>query len=74
MIGPALIGRRVVVRRRHDIVDGRQRFTDVTGELCEFGSGRLTVLRDSGERVTVPLSDVVAAKPIPPRIQRRPRP
>lgn len=74
MLGPDQLGKRVVVRRKYDVVDGRQRYTDVTGELCEFSPASLAVRRDNGEVVTVALDEVVAAKPIPPKIYRRPRP
>lgn len=74
MLGTEQLGKRVVVRRKFDVVDGRQRYTDVTGELCEFSHTRLAVRRDSGEVVTITLSDVVAGKQIPPKIHRRARP
>lgn len=67
MLGSHLTGRRVVVRRRVDDVDGQSRLSDVTGQLLTFGDGQLQVLRDDGAEVTVALGDVVAGKEIPPK-------
>ena len=74
MIGPGQVGERVVVRHKYDVVDGRQRYTDVTGELCDYAANTVAVRRDSGEIVTVRKADIVAAKPIPPKIHRPLRP
>ncbi len=71
MIGSQQLGKRVAVRRKFDVVNGRQRYTDVTGELCELDSKQLQVKRDSGEVVTILWADVVAGKQIPPKVQRR---
>lgn len=60
------IGDRVVVRRTAGVHDGRQRYTDVLGELVAEGDG-LTVRRDDGELVTVPAAEVTAAKAVPPK-------
>ncbi|WP_169313923.1 GNAT family N-acetyltransferase [Stackebrandtia nassauensis] len=60
------IGDRVVVRRAAGIIDGRQRYTDVLGELLD-DSGGYTVRRDDGEVVTIPAAEVAAAKAIPPK-------
>lgn len=47
--------------------------TDVVGVLEEW-SAVATVLRASGERITVPLALIVAAKVLPPAPERRVRP
>ncbi|MGH8876857.1 MAG: GNAT family N-acetyltransferase, cg3035/Rv0428c family, partial [Stackebrandtia sp.] len=60
------IGDRGVVRRAAGTRDGRRVFTDVLGKLLDDGDG-LTVRRDTGETVTVPAAEVVAAKAIPPK-------
>ncbi|HZE37353.1 MAG TPA: GNAT family N-acetyltransferase [Stackebrandtia sp.] len=59
------IGDRVVVRRTVGQADGRARLTDVLGELRATDAGALTVRRDNGEVVTIPSSEIVAAKTIP---------
>ena len=65
------VGRRVVVR--HLLPDGRA--TDVLGELAALDGTSLTVRREDGTAVTVPLQDVVAGRPVPPRpARRRPAP
>ncbi|HEV2089221.1 MAG TPA: GNAT family N-acetyltransferase [Cryptosporangiaceae bacterium] len=65
------IGRRVVVRHRAGERGGRPLFSDLLGELLRFDD--LVVVRTAaGEEVTVPASDIVAGKPVPPRPARRP--
>jgi len=66
VLGPQDVGFRVVVRRVVGERDGRPQFSDVLGDLTAFGDGTLTVASRRGP-VTVPLSDVVAGKRIPPR-------
>ncbi|WP_344486962.1 GNAT family N-acetyltransferase [Glycomyces endophyticus] len=67
MLGPEFVGRRVVVRiRLRDARPGR-RFTDITGELIEFGAERWRVRPAAGAVVTIEPGAVVAAKAIPPR-------
>ncbi len=69
-----LIGQRVVVRR---VVTGEvgpsggPALTDVLGILEAWGDQTLSVRREGGELVTVPIADVVAGKQIPPRASRR---
>jgi len=46
--------------------------TDVLGELSQFGDGQVTVQTRNGP-VVVPMSEIVAAKRIPPRVTRTPR-
>jgi N-acetylglutamate synthase len=69
-LSAADVGRRVVVR--HRLPDGRA--TDVLGELLALDGAALAVRREDGAVVRVPLPDVVAARPVPPRAPRRPRP
>lgn len=72
-LGPELVGRRVVLRRR--LPDGSA--GDLLGELVRWdGSGAqaaVTVRTDRGD-VTVPVGDVLGGKPVPPRPARRGRP
>ncbi len=67
-LGPELVGRRVVVRRR--VPGGR--FADLLGELVAWDSppGLLRVRTRHGE-VDVAIADVVAGKPVPPAPARR---
>ncbi|MFW6597188.1 hypothetical protein ACQBAU_05330 [Propionibacteriaceae bacterium Y2011] len=66
-LGPADVGSRVVVR--HRIPDGRA--TDVLGILQAFGEDDLVVTDRHGHDHVVRLTDIVAAKPIPPPPPRR---
>ncbi|MEU5874562.1 GNAT family N-acetyltransferase [Glycomyces sp. NPDC047369] len=67
MLGPEHVGRRVAVRiRLRDARPGR-RFTDVTGELIEFGAEHWRVRPEAGAVVTIDAAAVVAARPIPPK-------
>lgn len=71
-----LIGQRVIVRR---VVPGEvgpsggPALTDVLGVLEAWGAETLSVRRADGDLVTVPLGEVVAGKPVPPRPARRHR-
>ncbi|CAM3411895.1 GNAT family N-acetyltransferase [Stackebrandtia soli] len=67
MLGKNQIGKRVVVRRAAEIIDGRRRYRDVIGELLNFSETTLWVRRDSGEITPIPRTDVVASKEIPPK-------
>ncbi|WP_285667423.1 GNAT family N-acetyltransferase [Actinorhabdospora filicis] len=49
------------------MIEGRERFTDVLGELVEISDRSLVVRRDDGSRETISAEVVVAAKPVPPR-------
>jgi ribosomal protein S18 acetylase RimI-like enzyme len=67
MLGPENVGRRVAVRiRLQDARPGR-RFTDITGELIEFGPEHWRVRPATGAVVTIDAADVVAARPVPPK-------
>lgn len=64
---PSHLGGRVVIRVNAGLIDGRERFTDVLGELVEISDRSLVVRRDDGTRETISAEVVVAAKPVPPR-------
>lgn len=66
-LGPHVIGQRVVVRRILDETGptGGPAFTDVLG-LCT-GWDPCVVRTASGEVVTIPLTQIVSGKPVPPR-------
>ncbi|MGI8614360.1 MAG: hypothetical protein ACR2KL_10535 [Nocardioidaceae bacterium] len=61
------VGHRVVVRflvRGERGPTGGPAMTDVLGVLRSYGSGGVTVERRDGTSVSVPLKDIVAAKPV----------
>lgn len=65
------IGRRVVVRRVVDTAAGRPRYADTIGELVAADPTHLVVRPDrGGPDARIPLADVAAAKPVPPRRRR----
>ncbi len=61
------IGTRVVVRY---LIEGGDRATDALGYLTERTDTHLTVQITTGP-VVIPISDIVAGKPIPPPPPRR---
>ncbi len=63
------LGTRVVVRY---LIEGGDRATDALGYLTERTDTHLTVEITTGP-VVIPISDIVAGKPIPPPAQRRHR-
>jgi N-acetylglutamate synthase len=69
-----LIGHRVVVRR---VLAGQRgpsggpALTDVIGVLESWGDRSLSVRRETGELVTIPLSSITAGKPVPPPPEQR---
>jgi N-acetylglutamate synthase len=68
-----LIGQRVVIRRvvRGEVGrSGGPALTDVIGVLESWDQADLSVRRESGEIVTIPLADVTAGKQVPPRSDR----
>jgi hypothetical protein len=76
-LDPGLIGHRVVVRRvlRGEIgPTGGPAMTDTLGELTAWSTDEVTVRRDDRTYITIAQADIVAAKRIPPRPVRRPRP
>ncbi len=66
-----LVGRRVVVRYRTGVRDGRAQLTDTVGELSAAIDGSLFVLTRRGP-VRVDPAAVVAAREIPPAPAKRP--
>lgn len=69
-LGPHVVGQRVVVRRRvpgETGPSGGPALTDVIGTCVAWGERRCVVRPESGELVTIPISDIVAGKPVPPR-------
>ena len=69
MLGPHVVGQRVVVR--HLLPDGRA--TDVLGTCTSWGPDSLTIDREGHGPVVVALVDVVTGKPVPPRASVRAR-
>jgi N-acetylglutamate synthase len=61
----SLLGRRVVLRRRAGIRDGRVVYADVLGELTAVGADALLVRRADGSVVNVPAQDVHRLKAVP---------
>jgi hypothetical protein len=76
VLGHSDVGRRVVVRRRLDVIEGRQFYGDVLGDLVSWADGVLVLRKRDGSLVSVNEADVVAGKPIPPppapRVPRAP--
>jgi ribosomal protein S18 acetylase RimI-like enzyme len=66
MINAHDVGHRVVVRRLAGERDGRPVYTDILGELREWGDELLIETAD-GRSVAVPLAHVALAKRIPPK-------
>src|ERR1043165_3287905 len=61
------VGGRVVIRLNAGVRDGRERLTDVLGELLEISDRSLLIRRDDGTDLKIDIEAVVAAKPVPPR-------
>jgi GNAT superfamily N-acetyltransferase len=65
-----VVGTRVVVRRlvRGETgPSGGPAMTDVLGECVAWGDGVVAVRRQTGDVLRIPLADLVAGKPVPPR-------
>jgi GNAT superfamily N-acetyltransferase len=80
LLGPHVVGQRVVVRRllRGETgPSGGPAMTDLLGVAEAYdatpGSGAVVVRPEGGEPVTIPLADVVSGKPVPPRASVRDR-
>jgi hypothetical protein len=72
-VTPEHVGTRIVVRHRR-LDDGGPGLTDVVGVLESFGESTLAVRDRHGVLVTIALTDVFLAKPVPPApARRRPR-
>jgi ribosomal protein S18 acetylase RimI-like enzyme len=70
MLGPHVVGQRVVVRRvlrDEKGPSGGPAMTDVLG-ICESWAGGVTgIRREDGSLVEIRTSDIVSGKPVPPR-------
>ena len=66
-ITPEDVGRRVTVRRWVPDDERGQVPSDVVGRLVSWEDDRLEVERRDGERVVVPVEDVLASKVVPER-------
>lgn len=70
MLGPRVVGQRVVVRR---VVHGETgptggpAFTDLLGTCLTWADGVCVVQPETGEPVRIALADIVSGKPVPPR-------
>jgi hypothetical protein len=74
LLGPHVVGTRVVVRRLlrgQSGPSGGPAMTDVLGTCEAWTDDTVAVRRDDGSLVEIPLADVVAGKPVPPRRARR---
>ena len=70
LLGPHVVGRRVVVRRvlRGETgPSGGPAMTDVLGVCESWGDGRCLVRREDGSTVEIATADIVSGKPVPPR-------
>lgn len=70
------VGQRVIVRRLlpgETGPSGGPAMTDVLGILGAYDDSHLVVEREDGERVSIPQTDLVTGKPIPPRPAARMR-
>jgi ribosomal protein S18 acetylase RimI-like enzyme len=70
MLGPHVVGRRVVVRRlvRGETgPTGGPAFTDLLGTCLRWADGVCEIQGEVGEPVRIPLADIVSGKPVPPR-------
>jgi N-acetylglutamate synthase len=73
VLGPHDIGHRVVVRRIIGVRAGRPFMTDALGTLISITDTELTVETRTGP-VIISRAAVVAAKRVPPRPPRAPKP
>lgn len=70
LLGPHVVGKRIVIRR---LVPGETgptggpAFTDILGVCTSWADGTAVIERESGERVSVPVAEIVSGKPVPPR-------
>jgi N-acetylglutamate synthase len=76
MLGPHVVGRRVVVRRvlRGETgPSGAPALTDVLGVCVSWADGTCVVQPETGDPVVIATADIVAGKPVPPRPSPRHR-
>ncbi|MFE6647065.1 hypothetical protein ACFVJS_10915, partial [Nocardioides sp. NPDC057772] len=70
LLGPHVVGKRIVIRR---LVPGETgptggpAFTDILGVCTSWADGTAVIERESGEQVSVPVAEIVSGKPVPPR-------
>src|SRR5215210_4945098 len=70
VLGPHVVGTRVVVRR---VLRGEQgpsggpAMTDVLGVCESWAEGLVVVRREDGSLVEIATADIVSGKPVPPR-------
>jgi hypothetical protein len=69
-LGPADIGRRVVVRWRRPAAAGDE-VADVVGLLEAADGAAFTVRTAAGDSVVIPVERALAGKPVPPAPPRR---
>jgi GNAT superfamily N-acetyltransferase len=70
LLGPHVIGQRVVIRRLlrgERGPSGGPAMTDALGVCTSWGDGRATVRTEDGTAVVIALADIVSGKPVPPR-------
>ena len=70
LLGPHVVGKRIVVRRilRGDTgPSGGPALTDLLGVCTAWGDGVCVVQPESGDPVTIATADIVSGKPVPPR-------
>jgi GNAT superfamily N-acetyltransferase len=76
MLGPHVIGQRVVVRRvlRGETgPSGGPALTDLLGTCLSWGDDSCVIQPETGAPVTIALADIVSGKPVPPRPSPRHR-
>ncbi|MGL5809732.1 MAG: GNAT family N-acetyltransferase [Nocardioides sp.] len=82
LLGPHVVGQRVVIRRRLDRSAAHPgsppntpsvaraispSMTDVLGVCVSWSDDRAVLRREDGELVEIPLTEIVTGKPVPPR-------
>ena len=70
LLGPHVVGKRIVIRRLvlgETGPTGGPAFTDILGTCTSWADGTAVIERESGERVSVPVAEIVSGKPVPPR-------
>ncbi|HEY1117892.1 MAG TPA: GNAT family N-acetyltransferase [Acidimicrobiales bacterium] len=76
MLGPHVVGQRVVVRRvvRGETgPSGGPALTDALGVCLAWGDGTCVLQREDGTTLTIATADIVSGKPVPPRPPARHR-
>jgi ribosomal protein S18 acetylase RimI-like enzyme len=70
LLGPHVVGKRVVVRRvlpGETGPSGGPAMTDLLGVCTAWGDGVCVIQPETGDPVTIRLSQIVSGKPVPPR-------